>query len=172
MNKRGYWLCSLAVVVLTGGLARPAHAGKSFNYTMGAACQPSGLFGVVSPLTYTNSGFMIQGLTPVDVVCPVSWARPAVPAGLIVGELDIEVDWVLPPGIPAPTASACSLSYQSAGGSLSTSPLPISYPVPSNMLNMAYGAVFCTVPAWVGIQGISFNMCVTTSGNPGACPAP
>jgi hypothetical protein len=114
---------------------------------------------------------MVQGLFSVDVVCPITWAKPAVPTGLIVGELDIEVDWILPFGIPAPTG-ACSLSYQSAGGSLTMQPLPVPYPVPAVMQNMAYGAVVCTVPVWMGIQGVSFNMCVTTPSNPGACPAP
>jgi hypothetical protein len=171
MNKCGYWLCSIAVVALLGGLPRPAHAGKSFNYTMGAACQAAGLVSAVSPLTYTNSGFMIQGLTSVDVICPISWAKAAVPTGLIVGELDVEVDWILPGGVPAPI-NACSLSYQSLGGSLTMQALPIPYPVPANMVSMAYGAVVCTVPPWVGIQGIAFNMCVTTPTSPATCPAP
>lgn len=171
MSKRGYWLCSIAVVALLAGLARPAHAVKSLNYAMGAVCQPASLISVVSPLTYTNSGFLVEGLSSVDVVCPITWAKPTVPAGLIVGEVDIEVDWLLPFGVPAPI-NACSLSYQSLGGSLSMQALPIPYPVPANMVNMAYGAIVCTVPPWVGIQGVSFNMCVTTATNPGACPAP
>ena len=81
MNKRGYWLCSLVIAVLLGGLARSAQAGKQFNYIMGAACQPAGLIGAVSPLTYTNSGFMIEGLTSVDVICPIAWAKPT-PLGI------------------------------------------------------------------------------------------
>lgn len=171
MNKRGYWLCSFVVAVLLGGLARPAHAGKQFNYVMGAACQAAGLNAAVSPLTYTNAGFMLQSLTSIDVICPVTWAKPAVPTGLIVGELDIEVDWLLPFGVPAPI-NACSISYQSLGGSLTMQPLPVPYPVPANMTNMAYGAVVCTVPPWVGIQGIAFNMCLTTPISPATCPAP
>jgi hypothetical protein len=138
---------------------------------MGAVCQPSSLISVVSPLTYMNSGFLVEGLASVDVVCPIAWAKPAAPTGLIVGELDIQVDWNLPLGVPAPTG-ACSLTFQSAGGSFTTQALPIPYPVPSNMVNMAYAAVVCTVQPWMGIYGITFNMCVTTLGNPAACPAP
>lgn len=171
MNHRGYWLCSVFVAVLLGGLARPAYAGKSFNYAMGAVCQPASLISAVSPLTYTSSGFMNQGLAAVDVICPISWAKPAAPAGLIVGELDIQIDWNVPFGVPPPP-TACSLTFQSTGGSYTNQPFPIPYPVPANMLNMAYAAVVCTVQPWMGIYGITFNMCVTTVGNPAACPAP
>ena len=171
MNKRGYWLCSdrRRRAAVRARTPRPCGQALTTSWALLAsrpACSPA-----VSPLTYTNSGFMLQSLTSIDVICPVAWAKPAVPTGLIVGELDIEVDWLLPFGVPAPT-NACSLSYQSLGGSLTMQPLPVPYPVPANMANMAYGAVVCTVPPWVGIQGIAFNMCVTTPTSPATCPAP
>src|SRR5581483_6786822 len=155
---------------LVGGVARPVHAGKQYNYVMGAICQPSGLNSTPSPLTYTNSGFLNETGAPVEVICPVTWAKPAVPAQLVAYELDVEVDW-LPVGIQ-PLAGACSLSWQSLGGSATMQPFPIPYPVPTLMQSMWYAAVVCTVPSWMGIQGVSFNMCVTTtSGSPTTvCP--
>ena len=132
MNNRGYLLSSIGVVVLLGGLARPAHAVKQTNYAMGAACQPASLLNVVSPLTYTNAGVMNQGLLAVDVICPLTWskqqavaswqnlargrhrgrlARPSGRSGRLV-----RPNW------------GCTLAYQTAGGSLSMQNLADSVP--------------------------------------------
>jgi len=172
MDRRGWWLCSIAVAVLLAGLARPAHATKQFTYVMGASCQPIGLFFQDSPLTYTTWGVAYQGFNSVDVVCPITWAKPAVPTGQIVGELDIQVDWAVNPITGQVPTGGCSLSYFSSVGGSTSSPLPIPYPVPTAMTNMKYAAVYCTMQRFDGIMGISFNVCLTTPSNPAACPAP
>jgi hypothetical protein len=173
MKTRGYLLSSIGVVVLLGGLARPAHAVKQTNYAMGAACQPATLLNVVSPLTYTNAGVMNQNLLPVDVVCPLTWSKQqAVASWQNLAEVDIEVDWLgLPAGVTGlfgPTWG-CTLAYQTAGGSLSMQNLPIPYPLPAAMPSMAYGALICTIPSSMGIQGFEINMCFTSATNPGGC---
>ena len=140
MNKRGYWLCSIAVVVLLGGLARPAHAGKQFNYAMGAACQPAGLLSAVSPLTYTNSGFMIQSLTLDRRDLSGRLGEAGRPDRADRGRARHRGRLASCRSAYRHRPNACSLSYQSAGGSLTMQPLPIPYPVPANMRNMAYGA--------------------------------
>lgn len=167
MDRRGWWLCSIAVAVLLAGLARPAHAAKQFVYVSGASCQPDGLIFAVSPLTYTNYGVVYEGLNTVDVVCPITWAKPTVPTGQIVGELDIQVDWLSPGQTPS-----CSLGYWGPAGTFAMQALPIPYPVPTAMTNMKAATLVCTLPSYQGIGEISFNVCLTSTTNPGACPAP
>ncbi len=123
MDRRGWWLCSIAVAVLLAGLARPAHAAKQFVYVSRASCQPDGLIFAVSPLTYTNYGVVYEGLNTVDVVCPITWAKPTVPTGQIVGELDIQVDWLSPGQTPS-----CSLGYWGPAGTFRDAGLANSVP--------------------------------------------
>jgi hypothetical protein len=172
MTTRSRLVGSIFVALVLGALASPAYAVKQTNYSMGASCQPATLLDVLTSVTYTNSGIMVNGLTIGTVICPISWSKQVISTWQNLEKVDIQVDWL---GLPSGTTGilgpnwGCSLAYQSAGGSLSMQNLPIPYPIPATLANVAYAALICTVPPSMGIQGYIVNMCFVSASNPGGC---
>src|SRR5215831_9924365 len=100
MITRSFWLGSIVVVLLSFGAARPAHANRQFNYSMGANCQAANLVGVLPPLTYANGGVMVDGTASQDLICPITWSKGYGSNWIALLSLDIQVDWL---GLPAGT---------------------------------------------------------------------
>jgi hypothetical protein len=172
MTKRRLALLSSSLLLLLGARARPAEAAKRVSFAHGSTCQAKrNSLGLLPAISYSNAGVMVDALTA-DLICPIPWSREGLTSWDLLDKVDITVDWL---GLPSGLASTftptwgCTLVYESAGGTLYTTPLPVTYPMPSFLTSVAYAALWCTVPQSMGIQGYSINMCFTATNNPGGC---
>ena len=159
------------VAVVLGGLSRPLPAATQTNYANGAACQPAKFMGVLPSVTYNASGIWVD-TGSADLICPITWSKQPITPWQNLAKVDIQVDWLgLPSTIPPISSQTwgCSLAYQSPGGSLTYADLPISYPIPTTLVSVAYAVLLCTVPASMGVQGYSVNMCFTSPSTPSGC---
>jgi hypothetical protein len=174
MTTRWLALCSTALCLMLAGRARPALAAKRVNFAHGASCQPKKVGGVVPMLSYTNAGVLVDS-SSAELICPIPWSKEGLSTWELLDKVDVSVDWLgLPSGATPPTTPTwgCNLVYESPGGTLYTTPLPVTYPLPPYLSNVAYAALWCAAPQTMGIQGYSINMCFVASNNPGGCAPP